>query len=211
MPRYGLVIDLDRCVACQACVIACKMENNVPVSTPQSSRNRRMTLRVRVVPLTHAGQYPNPSLGIYPVQCNQCDNPPCVAACPTGATYKRADGIVLINWEKCIGCKYCMAVCPYSARSYIEEEQRQEYENPDLTAYYGATVPPQGKVDKCTFCAHLVERGDQPACVSACPAEARTFGDLSDGNSTVSRLLANRKNQVLRPEFGTKPMVYYLI
>lgn len=210
MPRYGLVIDIDRCVACQACVIACKMENNVPVSTPQSFQNRRMTLRSRVVPLTNTGEYPNPRLGIYPVLCNQCDNPPCVPGCPTGATYKRADGIVLMDWEKCIGCKYCMAACPFSARSFIEEEQSQEYGNPDIAAYYKASVPPKGKVDKCTFCAHLVERGEQPACVSACPADARTFGDLNDRTSSVSLLLANRKSLVLRPEFGTKPMVYYL-
>lgn len=210
MPRYSLVIDLDRCTACQACVIACKMENNVPVSTPETFRNRRMTLRTRVVPLTNGGKYPEPDVGIYPVTCNQCDNPPCVAACPVGATYRRNDGIVLVDWEKCIGCKYCMAACPYSMRSYIEEEQPREYSNPDLAAYYRASMPPKGKVDKCTFCAHLVAKGEQPACVTACPAEARIFGDLSDPKSSVSQLLANRESLVLRPEFDTKPMVYYL-
>ena len=211
MTRYALAIDLDRCTACQACVVACKMENNVPVSTPETFRNRKMTLRSRVVPLTREGQYPNASVGIYPVLCNQCDNPACVAACPTAATYKRQDGIVLIDWDKCIGCKYCMAACPYNARSYVEEEQpAREYQNPDLAAFYKASAPPKGKVDKCTFCAHLVDKGQQPACVTACPAEARVFGDLNDPQSAVSQLLASRRNTVMRPEFKTKPMVHYL-
>lgn len=212
MTRYGLAIDLDRCTACQACVIACKMENNVPVSTPETFRNRKMTLRSRVVPLVREGEYPNVKVSIFPVLCNQCDNPPCVAACPTGASYRREDGIVLIDWDKCIGCRYCMAVCPYGARSYIEQaESTKEYHNPDLAAYYKASTPPKGKVDKCTFCAHLVDKGQLPACVRACPAEARVFGDLADPGSPISQLIANRRSTVLRPEFQTKPMVYYLL
>lgn len=211
MPRYGLVIDLDRCLACQACVIACKIENNVPDSTPETFRSKKMTLRTRVVPLSVArgGQYPN-VVDIYPVLCNQCDNPPCVAACPTGASYKRADGIVLIDWGKCIGCRYCMAACPYSMRNFIEADDPKAYHNPDIAGYYKSLMPPKGKVDKCTFCAHLVDKGEEPACVAECPARARTFGDLNNPTSAISRLLASRESFVLRPQFGTKPMVYYL-
>lgn len=211
MPRYAMVIDLDRCVACQACVIACKMENNVPDSTPTSFKGRKMTLRARVVPLVSEGKYPNPQVDIYPVLCNQCDNPPCVAACPHGATYKRADGVVLIDWQKCQGCRYCMAACPYGARSFIQTEEAKDYHNPAAVPPGNVTArPPKNKVDKCTFCAHLVDKGLEPACVSACPAQARTFGDLSDPSSEVNEVLANRKAFVLRPDFGTKPRVFYV-
>ena len=204
MARYGMAIDLDRCLACQACVIACKMENNVPASTPDSFKSKKMTLRTRVVPLRVDGKYPNPRIDIYPVLCNQCENPACVAACPSGATYKRDDGIVLIDLEKCDGYKYCMIACPYGMRNLIQNTDSQQYQNPDLPK------PPQGKADKCTFCAHLVDKGQEPTCVTACPAKARIFGDLSDPNSAVSKLLANRKGIVLRQDFGTKPMVSYL-
>lgn len=204
MTRYGMVIDLDKCLACQACVIACKMENNVPSSTPESFKDKKMTLRTRVVPLISDGKYPNPRVDIHPVLCNQCDNPACVAACPEGATFKRDDGIVLIDWDKCTGCRYCMAACPYGMRNLIQISEPQQYHNPDLQ------IAPKGKVDKCTFCAHLVDKGQEPACVTACPAKARVFGDLSDPNSNVSKLLASRKGYALRQDFGTKPMVAYL-
>lgn len=200
MARYAMVIDLARCIACQACAIACKMETNVPDTTPETFQKRKMSFRSRVVPLVRDGS----PADLYPILCNQCDNPPCVAACPTGATYRRADGIVLINWDKCIGCRYCMAACPYDMRYLVLGEEPKDYQNPDLPR------PKQGKVDKCTFCAHLVDRGMEPACVTACPAGARIFGDLNNPNSPVSRLLAAREAFALKPGFGTKPMVSYL-
>ena len=211
MTRYSMLIDLDRCLACQACVIACKMENNVPASTPEAFRGGRMVFRTRVVPLGRNGKYPSPQVDIYPVLCNQCDNPPCVAACPTGATFKREDGIVLIDWEKCTGCRYCMAACPYGARSLMQTEEPQEYHNPNAIPPGNVRFrPPSGKVDKCTFCAHLVDQGLEPACVAACPAEARVFGDRDDPTSQVSRLRADRKGFALRPDFGTLPSVSYV-
>lgn len=211
MARYAMIIDLDRCLSCQACVIACKMENNVPDSTPESFKDKKMTFRTRVVPLFKEGRYPNPRVDIYPVLCNQCDNPPCVAACPTGASYRRDDGIVLIDWEKCIGCRYCMAVCPYGQRSFIQLEEPRDYHNPEAIPPGNIkNRPPKGKVDKCTFCAHLVDKGQPPACVTACPAEARIFGDLDDPQGGLKELLASRKSQVLRPEFNTRPHVFYL-
>ena len=212
MARYGMIVDLDRCVACQACVIACKIENNVPSSTPESFKSRQMNFRTRVVPLFKGGKYPNPRVDIYPVLCNQCDNPPCVAACPTGATYQRPDGIVLVDWEKCIGCRYCMATCPYSQRSLIQLEETAQYNNPTAVPPGNTrSTPPKGKVDKCTFCAHLVDKGQPPACVTACPADARIFGDLDDPNGKLKELLANRNSTVLRPDFGTEPQVFYLL
>lgn len=210
MARYAMIIDLNRCVSCQACVIACKMENNVPDSTPESFSDKKMTFRTRVVPLFREGKYPNLKVDIYPVLCNQCDNPPCVAACPTGASYRRDDGIVLIDWEKCIGCRYCMAVCPYGQRSFIQFDEPRDYHNPDaIPPGNTQNRPPKGKVDKCTFCAHLVDKGQPPACVSACPAEARIFGDLDDPQGELKALLASRNSKVLRPEFNTKPHVFY--
>lgn len=204
MPRYGMVIDLDRCIACQACVVACKMENNSPHTTPESFKARQMNFRTRVVPLVQSGAYPIPNFDIYPVLCNQCSNPACVAVCPTGATYKRRDGIVLVDWGKCIGCRNCMAACPYDMRYFVFSSEAAEYQNPDLP------LPQKEKVDKCTFCAHLVDKGLSPACVAACPANARIFGDLGDPKSEVSRLIASRESIVLKPQFGTKPMVSYL-
>jgi dimethyl sulfoxide reductase iron-sulfur subunit len=212
MARYAMAIDLDRCLACQACVIACKMENNVPDSTPESFKNRQMTLRTRVVPLTTDGKYPNPRVDIYPVLCNQCDNPPCVAACPSGATSRRADGIVLIDWAKCTGCHYCMAVCPYGQRMSVQTEEPRSYHNPNAVPPGNtASRPPKGKVDKCTFCAHLVDKGELPACVTACPASARVFGNLDEPNGSLSKILARRNSTVLRSDFGTKPHVFYLL
>ncbi|MBI2907967.1 MAG: 4Fe-4S dicluster domain-containing protein [Chloroflexi bacterium] len=199
-----MVIDLERCAACQACAIACKMETNVASTTPETFRKRMMSFRSRVVPLVRGGSYPTPAVEPYPLLCNQCDNPPCVSACPTGATYRRDDGIILVDWDKCIGCRYCIAACPYDMRYLVLEEEAKDYQNPDLPR------PARGKVDKCTFCAHLVDRGMEPACVTACPARARIFGDLNDPGSAVSRLLATRESSVLKPEFGTKPMVAYV-
>lgn len=212
MARYAMIIDLDRCLACQTCVIACKMENNVPDSTPESFKSRQMTFRTRVVPLFRNGKYPEPRVDIYPVQCNQCDNPPCVAACPHEATYKRADGVVLIDWEKCQGCRYCMAACPYGQRLFIGIDEPKDYHNPDAVPPGNVTNrPPKGKVDKCTFCAHLVDNGQPPACVAACPAEARIFGDLDDPKSELREIMAGRNSVVLRQDFGTKPHVFYLL
>lgn len=207
MTRYTMVIDLDRCTACSSCVIACQMENNVPHSTPESFAAKKTMFRTRVVPLKSEGKFPNPRVNIYPVLCNHCENPPCVAVCPVeGATYKRNDGVVLVNYDKCIGCRYCIAACPYGARNYeYEQQEKKEYHNPDIA------IRKKGVVDKCTFCAHLLDRGiKEPACVRACPANARIFGDLDDPNSKVNKVLASRTSFVLRPDFGTKPRVYYV-
>jgi len=178
MARLGMVIDTRRCVGCMDCVVACKTENGTP-----EGMNRDW--------ITHAlaGQYPTLSLTIRSERCNHCENPPCVSCCPTGASHVHDwGGVVLVDEHECIGCKACVASCPYDAR-YIH---------------------PDGYADKCTFCIHRVERGGQPACVSVCPARAMFFGDLDDPNSEVSRLLASRKHHTLQPEAGTRPHVFYL-
>ena len=135
------------------------------------------------------GTYPHVEIELKSERCNQCDNAPCVRCCPTGASHKAEGGIVLVTADECIGCGACITSCPYDAR----------YQHPD------------GYVDKCTFCAHRLKKGQLPACVSVCPTKCMYFGDIDDPTSQVSHLLASRKFKVLAPEAGTKPNVYYLI
>ena len=179
--KYNFVIDLRKCVGCYACQVACKQENDVPIGKFRA-----------VVKVRQDGQYPEVRWRFLPVLCNQCDNPPCVKACPVpGATYKREDGLVLIDKEKCIGCDYCVAACPYGAR-YVWED---------------------GKADKCNYCVHLLDQGLTPACVRACMGKARAIGDINDPDGEVSRLLAQNKDRlaVRKPEFKTKPSVHYVL
>ena len=176
--RWAMVVDLRRCVGCRACTVACKSENNVPDGV------FRTWLRFEEV-----GEYPNTRPRYLPVFCNHCDNPPCVPVCPVLATYKRDDGLVLIDYEKCIGCGYCIQACPYGARHLN---------------------PIQKTADKCTLCVHRLEAGQKPACVTTCIGGALTVGDLNDPRSDVSRLLAKHPVQTLKPEQGTDPMFFYI-
>lgn len=178
MSRYGMAIDTRRCVNCEACVVACKAENEVP-----RGRSRNWVREHEV------GTYPAVGVRIAPGQCMQCEDPPCVRLCPTGASYISREGIVLVNVDDCIGCRYCVTSCPYDAR-YFDEDS--------------------GTVDKCTFCAHRVAQGLQPACVLTCPTRARTFGDLDDSGSEVSRAIALRHGEPEKPEAGTRPKIFYL-
>lgn len=179
MKRYGMSIDLDRCLGCAACLLACKTENEVPEGSS----------RIRLIE-TLWGEFPDVNLEIRPEQCMHCENPPCVKVCPTGATYKSADGLVLIDEAKCVGCKACLVACPYGAR----------FINPD-----------GGWAEKCTFCAHRLADGRQPACVESCPTGARVFGDLDDAKSDVATALRQAERiTVAKPEAGTKPKLFYL-
>ena len=177
--QYGMVIDVRRCYGCNACSVACKAEFDVPLGETRSW-----------VEEIEKGTYPFVSRSFLPRLCNQCSVPSCVSVCPTGATWRRAeDGIVVIDPNICIGCKYCLQACPYD----------QRFTNEDT-----------GSADKCDFCIHRVSQGLDPACVEACPARARIFGDLNDPESEVSRLVAENPVTVLRPEQGTQPNVYYI-
>lgn len=179
MARYAMVIDTLKCVGCTDCVVACKAENQTPDGFH----------RDWIVEETH-GKFPELHLEIRSERCNHCEHPPCVHSCPTGASYVEKDSnITLVDHTKCIGCKACIAACPYDARY----------------------VHPDGWVDKCTFCDHRLKEGKLPACVSVCPTHCMYFGDLDQPNSEVSRLLQSRKWKVVKPETGTRPQVYYLI
>jgi len=178
MARYGMVIDTKKCVGCMDCVVACKTENKVP-----EGHNRDW-----IVTVTN-GKFPNVNVEIQTQRCNHCDSTPCVSCCPTGASHiHNVGGVVLVDHNMCIGCKACLAACPYDARF----------------------VHPDGYADKCTFCIHRVEKGELPACVSVCPTHCMYFGDFDDPNSKVSKLIASRKNHPLIPEAGTKPRIFYL-
>lgn len=226
MARWGMVIDLDKCTGCQACTIACKEENNVPYGSPEENKRRLVPYWNKVIAVSN-GEYPSVNVEMIPMPCMHCDNPPCVQVCPAKATYLREDGIVVQNYRRCIGCKYCIAACPYGVRNFNYKEQiEEEYHRPDLAPDRSVIGPwpfPQrthGVVEKCTFCFHRIDQGLKegkrigvdvvPACVEACPTRARTFGDLDDPDSEVSRLLATRGSFRLREEMGTRPKVYYL-
>jgi len=218
MVKYAMIIDLDKCVGCQACVISCKEENSVLSSTPEEYAKKRRPLWNRVITEYKEGEYPNVNASVMPIICNHCENPPCVPVCPVDATYKREDGgMVLQRYERCIGCKYCMVACPYGQRFFNFTQQPElEYHNPDVPRREA------GVVEKCTFCVHRLDKakaenkkigspdGVVPACTEACPVGTRTFGDLDDPDSAVSKLLASRRNYQIRADLGTEPQVYYL-
>lgn len=197
--QLGLVIDLKRCVGCYGCVVACKAENATP---PGVFWGRVLEEEV--------GKFPASKRVFLPVLCNHCKEPACRDACPTGATRKREDGIVVIDQNRCIGCRSCMMACPYGARSYMGKVKTYFENGPTPFEKQGYERHQVGTVQKCDLCLHRVEQGLEPACVITCPAKARTFGDLDDPNSEVSRLLRARMWRQLKPEMGTDPSVYYL-
>ena len=203
MTRLGMAINLSRCVGCHTCANACKMSNNVPMGMMW---NRVLTEGSDVLDGV-SGIYPNVSRRWVPLACQHCENPACMKVCPTGATYKDDKGRVEIDYDKCIGCRMCMAACPYNARVFNwAEPSRSTGFN-----YGDARVPERGRgvMEKCTLCKERTDEGDEPMCVHCCPADARIFGDLDDPDSQIAKLRREQTAHVLLEDKGTRPQVFY--
>jgi len=221
--KWVMVIDLQKCIGCKACTVSCAAENNLPPGVVY-----------RPVIEEEIGEFPDVRKRFIPRPCMQCDNPPCTPVCPVSATYKRPDGIVAIDYDVCIGCRYCIAACPYSARTadfgefYSDEPDREvaalvggaamDYETrPNFE--YGKEWPrepgrhrsPMGNARKCQFCLHRIENGLLPACVTTCLGGATYFGDYNDYESLVHELVGSSRMMRLREELGTEPKVFYLV
>ncbi len=196
LTRWGLLIDTVKCADCDVCVTACHQENGVighgrPATDAQWIR--KVGLRDK-----HTGH-----VQTLPLMCQHCEHPPCVDVCPTGASFKRADGIVLVDKHICIGCRYCMMACPYKARSFVHETLTDQ--KPDV---------PRGKgtVEACTLCVHRVDRGQIPACVEACTkdgGQAMVFGDLNDRDGEIHKRLRRAASSQLRPDLALNTGVRY--
>lgn len=201
--RWGMLVDASKCTSdCTACVTACSSANGWKANTPETDPHRASVEPqwIRKVDVK------NPTTGkafSAPVMCQHCTNPPCVDVCPTGASFKRADGIVLVDRHICIGCRYCMMACPYKARSFVHEELHDQ--KPDVPRG-------QGTVEACNLCVKRVDEGLAPHCVEACNASgkgAMLFGDLNDPNSEIAKAVANYTTTRIRTDLGCEPGVYY--
>jgi Fe-S-cluster-containing dehydrogenase component len=211
--RWVMVIDLRKCIGCHACTIGCVAENKLPPGVVY-----------RPVLEEEIGTFPNVTRRFLPRPCMQCDDPPCVPVCPVNATYKNSEGVTVVDYEQCIGCRYCITACPYGARTFdFGKLYADETPAPEMAAYerqpnfeYGRLwdreeeKSPIGNVRKCHFCLHRVRKGMLPMCVSTCVGRATFFGDANDTTSLVAKLIARPNVMRLKEEMGTNPRVYYL-
>lgn len=210
--RWAMVIDLRKCIGCSACTVACKAENKLPPGVVY-----------RPVIEQEVGEFPYVTRRFIPRPCMQCEHPPCVPVCPVGATYQRPDGVVKIDYNACIGCRYCITACPYGARyfdfgdGYTDTTpEEQPYEKEPSLEYGRSWVrargrSPEGNVRKCQFCLHRIAAGMLPACTTTCVGAATFFGDANDRESLVAELIDRPNVMRLKEHLGTEPKVYYLV
>jgi molybdopterin-containing oxidoreductase family iron-sulfur binding subunit len=215
--EFGYGLDLSRCVGCRRCVYACVQENNQSRENPQIHWIRVLEMdKARGVDLSHSDVYydpatvPQPGKFYMPVQCQQCRHPPCVKVCPTQATWKEQDGIVVIDYDWCIGCRCCMSACPYGARhfNWATPSLPAEELNPNQHVL-GNRPRPKGVVEKCTFCVQRTRDGRYPACLEACPVGARKFGNLLDPESEIRKVMETKRVFILKEELATHPQFYF--
>lgn len=204
--RYVMLVDMKRCIGCHTCAIACKQGNNLPNDIWW---NQVLTFGGPTMDTPH-GEFPNLEMNYLTLNCQHCEDPPCVAACPAQATYKREDGIVTQDYEMCLGCRMCILACPYNhVRSY--NEKTPEYYLNFPVGDTSVEGQQKGTVSKCTFCHNRLDEGLQPNCIEVCPVRARYFGNIEDADSEVSKLLETRKYTQLLENKGTGPSIFYLI
>ncbi|MGA7834803.1 MAG: 4Fe-4S dicluster domain-containing protein [Acidimicrobiales bacterium] len=233
VPHHAMVIDQNRCIGCWTCAVGCKQMNNEPLGifwnrVLTTSPNESSTAKAPASPNIDVprGVFPDLERAYLPLACQHCNDAPCVKVCPVQATFRRDDGTILIDYERCIGCRYCIAACPYGVRTFNWGEA--EYAPGGIVGYgedyrTTAVVPyeneghlvfmperPMGVVEKCTFCVERIDKGEKPFCVEVCPVGARVFGDLNDPNSEVSQMVNEDGAARLLDELGTEPNVYYI-
>ena len=228
MTKYAMAVDLDRCQGCRGCMTACKVENNTVEGNFWMYVFR-----------FEEGTYPDTEMSFLPRPCQHCDNAPCVKVCPVGARFKRDDGLVLTDADRCIGCRYCELACPYGVNYFNWQKPEKvqysivDWKDADLESVTGGAIPPyknpdlerlwgeeqrrtagggnrEGVMEKCTFCVQRVEQGRQPACVETCPTDALVFGDLDDPGTPMCQYIKENRTWTLLEEAGTKPSVYYI-
>lgn len=210
--KFVYCLNLNKCIGTRKCVEACMAENNSDRSFSyiQILEMEKGGFDFEKSDRTYSGLVPKEGKYYLPVQCMQCENPPCVKVCPTEATWKESDGIVVVDYDWCIGCRYCQAACPYEARhfNFRKPEIPKDQINPNMS-YEGNRIRPRGVVEKCHFCSQRTRVGKYPACLEACPTGARKFGNIYDPESEVSRIFKTKKPFVLKEELNTVPQFFY--
>jgi len=208
--KWGMLIDLRKCDGCDKCIEACRSVHNIPKFNDLKNQVDWIWLidfENAFPEQYHKFMREDLENRKVPILCNQCDNPPCVRVCPTKATWKREDGIVMMDYHRCIGCRYCMAACPYGSRSFNWRDPRPYISK--INEDYPTRE--KGVVEKCDFCAERLRENKQPVCVEACDRGAMIFGDLNDENSEIRIKLKEEYAIVRKPSLGTHPNIYYII
>ena len=214
--EFAYALNLSRCNGSRRCVYACMKENNVSPDRPEMAYIRVMEMENTFVDLEEGNvlydreEVPEDGKVYLPIQCQQCREPACTKACPVQATWTESDGICVVDYNWCIGCRYCMAACPYEARrfNWHKPEIAPEDINPDM-GYLSNRIRPRGVVEKCHFCLHRTRQGKNPACMEVCPTGARVFGNLRDPEGKLQYILKNKRVYILKEEAHTFPRFYY--